>query len=68
MNVNEKTQKLFKITDITEDQAQALMNIACRACEKAPNNADPVELETLNNLRQAFLSAGIQKSDNKNAD
>ena len=67
MNVNKKTSTTYSLTHISEDEAQALLNIACRGCDKATPNADTIELETLNNMRQAFLAAGLSRTHPENA-
>ncbi len=65
MNVTNKTTKLFSILDITEQQAQDLLFIATN--QETLNTLSGSEEETLNNLRQAFLAAGLTKKDDENA-
>ena len=57
MNVQNKTTRTFTIAGITEDQAHDLLRAAARTPEDAYRTAS--EVETLNNLRQALLGAGI---------
>jgi hypothetical protein len=68
MNVTVKTIKTFYV-EMTEDQAHNLLNIT--ACAKLnPLFDTPVgrnELETLNALRQALLTAGVYLKDKENA-
>lgn len=68
MNVTNKTTRLFSILDINEQQAQDLLNIACKKETPPGMKGDYLpltesETETLNNLRQAFLAAGLAKKD-----
>jgi hypothetical protein len=57
LNVTVKTTKTFDLTDLTEDQARDLLGISLAA----DNNWEPDSdgRETLNNLRQALLNAGV---------
>lgn len=57
MNVTNETTRLFTISELTEQQAQDLLNIAAVHEDKFSES----EEETLNNLRQALLSAGVKK-------
>ena len=57
MNVNKKTDVLYSILDITPTQAEDLLSIC--VCHEAEFSES--EEETLSNLRQALLSAGIEK-------
>jgi len=59
MNVTNKTTKTFDILGLTEQQAQDLLFIATN--EETINTLAGREEETLNNLRQALLEAGIKK-------
>lgn len=63
MNVTNKTTRTFDIFDITEDQAQDLLNIA--ACNE--DQYSDSENETLNNLRKAFLAGGLTRKGEENA-
>lgn len=63
MNVTNKTTRLFSILDITEQQAQDLLNIS--TCHE--DQYSESENETLNNLRQAFLAAGLTKKGKQDA-
>lgn len=63
MNVTNKTTRTFDILDITEDQAQDLLNIA--ACHEDQYTEN--ENETLNNLRKALLAAGLTRKGEQNA-
>ncbi len=57
MNVTNKTTKTFSISEISESQAQDLLSISVKIF---PTEVSASEKETLNNLRQALLSAGLQ--------
>lgn len=57
MNVTNKTVKTFSISEISEAQAQDLLSISVKIF---PTEVSASEKETLNNLRQALLSAGLQ--------
>jgi len=59
MNVTNKTTRMFTIFDVTEAQAQDLLSI-CLAL--FPTEVTASEKETLNNLRQALLNAGVTKT------
>ena len=59
MNVTNKTTRTFDIFDITEDQAQDLFEIAIMY--EHDGAISKSEKETLNNLRQAFLAAGLSR-------
>ena len=62
MNVANKTTRTFDIFDLTEEQAQDLLNLCIAAPEHLPMDIlDDTTQETLNNLRQALLEAGIKK-------
>lgn len=63
MNVTNKTTKTFDIFDITEQQAQDLLNIA--ACNEDQYTEN--ENETLNDLRKAFLTAGLTRKGEQDA-
>ncbi len=69
MNINNKTTKLFSICDITEMQIQSLLTLACKpqtidGLKGTYLAVEPDELEMLNSLRQALLSAGMTKRGN----
>jgi len=64
MNVTNKTTRTFDIFDITEDQAQDLLSISLKLF---PTELSGSEKETLNNLRKAFLAAGLTKKGDENA-
>lgn len=59
MNVTNKTTRTFDILNLTEYEAQDLLNIAARFTENEKSNEG--EFETLNKLRRALLDAGIRK-------
>ena len=59
MNVTKKTKVTYSLTDLTEQQAQDLLNISSLH-EDTYNES---ETETLNNLRQTLLSAGLVRSE-----
>ena len=63
MNVTTKTTKTFAVTDLTEQQAQDLMNVACIISDgdRKALALFEGEQETMNNLRQALLQAGVTK-------
>ena len=71
MNVNKKTDVLYSIMDITPTQAEDLLTLSIKASLQTTIDGmkgfylpvEPAELETLNNLRQALLSAGIKKGE-----
>jgi len=65
MNITNKTTKLFSILDITEDQAQDLFEVAIMG--EDDGDISKSEKETLNNLRQAFLAAGLKRKGEQNA-
>ena len=65
MNVTNKTTKLFSILDITEDQAQDLFEIAIMG--EDDDAISKSAQETLNNLRQAFLAAGLKRKGEPDA-
>ena len=68
MNVTNKTTKLFSILDITETQAQDLLNLCIAAPEHLPMDIlDDTTQETLNNFRQALLAAGLKGKSKQNA-
>lgn len=72
MNVTNKTTRTFDIFDITEDQAQDLLSIACKKETPPGMQGDYLpltesEVETLDNLRKAFLAAGITKKVKEDA-
>jgi len=61
MNVTNKTTRLFSILDITERQAQDLLNLCIAAPELLPMEIlDDTTKETLNKLRNALLEAGLK--------
>ncbi len=65
MNVTNKTTKTFTISQISEAQAQDLLSLSVKIF---PTEVTASEKETLNNLRQALLSAGLQnKKGDENA-
>jgi len=65
MNVTNKTTRTFDILDITEQQARDLLSLSIKIF---PTEVTASEKETLNNLRQALLSAGLQnKKGDENA-
>ena len=59
MNVTKKTKVTYSLTDLTEQQAQDLLNISA-VHEDTYNES---ETETLDNLRQSLLSAGLVRSE-----
>lgn len=66
MNVTNKTRKTFSILDITEEQAQDLLSVACKIQTRPDDQGEYIqltgsEMETLNNFRKALLSAGLTK-------
>lgn len=65
MNVKGQREITYSITDITEGQAQALLTIACNDGELSSIDIkDGGEFgleESLDNLRQALLAAGVNK-------
>lgn len=71
MNVNKKEEVLYSICDVTPAQAQDLLTLSVKANQKCTIDGmkgsyipiEPNELETLNNLRQALLEAGIKKKE-----
>lgn len=65
MNITNKTTKLFSILDITEDQAHDLFEVAIMG--EDDDAISRSEKETLNNLRQAFLAAGLSRKGGQNA-
>jgi len=65
MNVTNKTTKTFTISDINETQAQDLLSLSVKIF---PTEVSASEKETLNNLRQALLSAGLQNKGEQHAD
>lgn len=72
MNVTNKTTKTFDILDISEDQAYDLLNIACKKETPSGMQGDYLpltqdEAETLNNLRKAFLAAGLKRKGEQDA-
>ena len=60
MNVNNTVVRTFSITDITEDQARDLLRVSANEHEHYEDDLQ----ETLNNLRQALLNAGVSKGAN----
>ena len=57
MKIKNKTTRTFDIKDVTENQAQDFLSISLKVDKgEVPSLS---ELETLNTLRQALLSAGI---------
>lgn len=60
MNVTNKTTRTFDILDITEQQARDLLSIAAN---DGSTKITESEKETLNNLRQALLTAGLTKGE-----
>lgn len=65
MNVTNKTTKTFTISEITESQAQDLLNIAanCPVEQVQQGVITETQRETLNSLRQALLSVGLTRGD-----
>ena len=64
MNVTNKTTRTFDILDLTEQQAQDLLNFCVTAPEHLPMDIlDDTTQETLNKLRQALLEAGITRGE-----
>jgi hypothetical protein len=63
MNVSNKTTRTFTIFDVTEDQANDLLAITKEIsnCEDAENYYTLEQMETVNNLRQALLNAGVKR-------
>jgi hypothetical protein len=65
MNVNKKNEVTYSITDITEGQAQGLLTLACNdgglSSIDIKDGGEFCLAETLDNLRQALLTAGVEK-------
>ena len=61
MNVTNKTTKTFTISELTEQQAQDLLNMAARIPEDAHRTDS--EKETMNCLRQALLQTGLTRGE-----
>ena len=59
MNVSNKTTRTYTVSDITEQQARDLLSVA-RIHEDQYTDS---EEETLNNLRQALLNAGVKLTE-----
>lgn len=59
MNVTNKTTRTFTISEITETQARDLLSVA-RIHE---DQYTASEEETLNNMRQALLNAGVKLTE-----
>ncbi len=67
MNIDSKTLTTYCVSGITQHQAQDLLQICLKPGTGETLDAD--EKETLNNLRQTLLSAGvIAKRGDTNAD
>jgi len=65
MNITNKTTRTFTISGITEQQAQDMLNMSVQISDDAHRTDG--ELETLNNLRQAFLAAGLTTTKGEHA-
>ena len=63
MDVNVKTEKTFLVA-MTETQARNLLNVGTRA-DELENELTLDEITTLDDLRQALLSAGLTKDPTK---
>ena len=71
MNVTKKTEVTYSLTDLTEQQAQDLLTLAAKASVSTPPEGmkgiyipvEAGEFETLNNMRQTLLSAGLVRSE-----
>jgi len=63
MNVTNKTEKTFSILDITENQANDLLTVACKLADGDGYETTRDQKETFNDMRQALLQAGITKGD-----
>ena len=65
MNVKQNKIITYSITDITEVQAQGLLTLACNdgvlSSIDIKDGGEFCLAETLDNLRQALLTAGVQK-------
>lgn len=57
MNVTTKSWTVYSLGEVTQAQAQDLLQTAIKIDAGKPLDAD--EKETLSNLRQAILAAGI---------
>lgn len=66
MNVTGRTETHYSITDITEQQAQSILEIALTV-QQNENDFSLDEQETANNMRQALLASGLKRGNN-NAD
>ena len=62
MNVTTETTKRFTVSDLTEDQAQDLLVLAVNlpVDQVQQGVITSAQRETLSNLRQALLSAGVE--------
>lgn len=56
MNIDSKTMTTYCVSGVTQHQAQDLLQIAIKNGSEA---LDADEKETLNNLRQTLLAAGV---------
>jgi len=63
MNASNKTTKTFSLFDMTEDQAQDILTVACKLADGDGYETTPEQKETFNNVRQALLAAGLTKKD-----
>lgn len=64
MNVTQKVEKTFSIRNMTETQAQDLLQLCCEATEHLPQEiVGGTRSETVSAIRQALLGAGLQRAD-----
>jgi len=68
VNANKKTTETFSLTDMTEDQAQNILNVACKLADGDGYETTDEEKETFNNVRHALLRAGLTRTGEPNAD
>lgn len=62
MNVKGHTETTYSLTGLTQAQAQELLEVACMDSEHVKLDVrEPAIEETLNNFRQALLSAGVKR-------
>lgn len=72
MNVTNKTTRTFDLFDITEDQAQDLLSVACKIQTRPDDQGEYIqlsggEMETFDILRKALLAAGLTRKGEENA-
>ncbi|MCK4962695.1 MAG: hypothetical protein KAS19_09415 [Anaerolineales bacterium] len=67
MNASNKTTKTFSLTDMTEDQAQDILTVACKLADGDGYETTRGQKETFNSVRQALLTAGLTKRADENA-